>query len=172
MIGSQKSKTMVIVITGLPGVGKTTLANSLAPLIEAQVLSSDKIRKELFARPTYSKHEKLLVYDVMGLVAKYLNRSGKNCIVDATFNREEFRKRFKERLDLQDDSFKIVECRCQEETVLSRLAKRKDKYSDADIEVYQMMKKMYEPIKMSHIEIDTSKDPKENARYLALAIGK
>ncbi|MGI0065194.1 MAG: AAA family ATPase, partial [Nitrosotalea sp.] len=36
---------MLVIICGLPGVGKTTLAKSLAPLIDGIVLSSDKIRK-------------------------------------------------------------------------------------------------------------------------------
>ena len=40
---------MIIIICGLPGVGKTTLAKGLAPLINAVILATDKIRKELFS---------------------------------------------------------------------------------------------------------------------------
>ena len=36
---------MIIIICGLPGVGKTTVAKGLAPLINAVVLATDKIRK-------------------------------------------------------------------------------------------------------------------------------
>ena len=42
---------MIIIICGLPGVGKTTVAKELAPLVNAVILSTDKIRKELFSRP-------------------------------------------------------------------------------------------------------------------------
>ena len=47
-----------MIICGLPGVGKTTLAEDLAPLINAVVLSTDRIRKELILKPTYKKQEK------------------------------------------------------------------------------------------------------------------
>ena len=36
---------MIIIICGLPGVGKTTIAKELAPLVNAVILSTDKIRK-------------------------------------------------------------------------------------------------------------------------------
>gem|GEM_PF-3571495 len=38
---------MIILLCGYPGVGKTTLANELRPLINAIILSKNKIRKEL-----------------------------------------------------------------------------------------------------------------------------
>ena len=45
-------------VCGYPGVGKTTLANELKPLISGVVLSTDKIRKELIDKPMYSEQEK------------------------------------------------------------------------------------------------------------------
>ena len=36
---------MIIIICGLPGVGKTTVARELAPLVNAVILSTDKLRK-------------------------------------------------------------------------------------------------------------------------------
>jgi len=36
----------IILIMGLPGSGKTTLANELAPLINAKRLNADQVRKE------------------------------------------------------------------------------------------------------------------------------
>jgi predicted kinase len=45
-----------VIVCGLPGVGKTTIAKDLAPLIDAVVLSTDKIRKELIPNlPTKNK---------------------------------------------------------------------------------------------------------------------
>ena len=43
---------MIIIICGLPGVGKTTLAKGIAPLINAVILSTDRIRK----RATFQTH--------------------------------------------------------------------------------------------------------------------
>ena len=103
---------MIILICGLPGVGKTTLANALAPLINAVVLSTDKIRKELIVRPNYSDEEKRLLYDILILFANYLHNSGINCILDATFNEQKSRDDIKKRLNLSNDQFKIIECIC------------------------------------------------------------
>ena len=48
----------VILICGLPGVGKSAISKKLALRLKAVVLSTDKIRKELIKNPTYSSKEK------------------------------------------------------------------------------------------------------------------
>ena len=141
-------------------------------MINATILSSDKIRKELFPNPTYSPFERKLVYDVMITLAKYLNEVKCNCILDATFNREDSRLEIKEKLHLDDKQFHIIECFCPEEVVVSRLKSRKDEYSDATIEVYQKMKKIYEPVKFGHMKVDTTLDPQENSHRITVEINR
>jgi len=51
-------------ICGLPGVGKSTVARQLAPLINGVVISSDELRKHLFRKPKYTRRDKKLVYGV------------------------------------------------------------------------------------------------------------
>lgn len=150
---------MIVIICGLPGVGKSSLSAHLAPLIDAVVLSSDKVRKELIARPTYSKAEVKLIYNLISLIAKYLHNAGLNCIIDATFNREKLRKQFKRKLELPDEQVRIVECICQENIIIQRLMARKKGYSDADFSVYKRMKKNFQPIREAHITVDTSQLP-------------
>jgi predicted kinase len=234
---------MIILFCGLPGVGKTRLANELATLINnnnSLVLSTDKIRKELISQPTYSREEKELVYDVMLLLTRYLhNEAGMNCILDGTFNTEESRRKARKELLLSSSRTRttttmtrttkrtvdeaetttvaavvserdgggkirrrrrgeedggsgsdviinlpkhiyIVECICPEEIVISRLKSRKRGFSDADVDVYRKMKRLYEPVreeeedreeedgkkKWSHIVIDTSQDLKVNAEEI------
>lgn len=150
---------MIVIICGLPGVGKSSLSAHLAPLIDAVVLSSDKVRKELIARPTYSKAEVKLIYNLISLIAKYLHNAGLNCIIDATFNREKLRKQFKRKLELPDEQVRIVECISQENIIIQRLMARKKGYSDADFSVYKRMKKNFQPIREAHITVDTSQLP-------------
>ena len=161
---------MIILFSGLPGVGKTSLANELAPLINAVVLSTDKLRKELISKPTYTKEEKKLIYNVMLLVARYLhNAAGVNCVLDATFNTEESRRTAKEKLvNVSSEQIYIVECVCPEDIVISRLKGRKGDYSDADIDIYRKMKQVYEPVKERerHIVIDTSQESKINTEKI------
>jgi predicted kinase len=159
---------LIVLVCGLPGVGKSTLAKDLAPLINAVILSSDKIRKELFPKPIYSKQEVKLIYDVMILIAKYLHRAGFNCIIDATFNKMRSRAELKNKLMLPKKELHIVECICPEDTVVSRLRGRKNDYSDADLRIYKRMKKNYDPILEDHIIIDTCQSSsKANAEKIA-----
>ena len=161
---------MIIIICGLPGVGKTTVAKELAPLLNAVILATDKIRKELLSKPMYGLRERRLIYDVMILMAKYLNMVGINCILDATFTRESSRREIKKKLGLASKDIHIIECICPEDIVLSRLRQRKYDYSDADSSVYKKMKRIYEPVKEAHITIDTSKHSKTDIRSIAAKI--
>lgn len=160
-----------MIICGLPGVGKTTVAKDLAPLINAVVLSTDRIRKELILKPTYKKQEKKLVYNVLLIVAKYLHKAGIDCILDATFNTENSRKELRKKLGLSQDQICIVECICPEDIVISRIKDRKNDYSDAGISIYKKMKRTYEPIKEEHIILDTNQQPsKTNAKKIVSQI--
>lgn len=152
---------MIILICGYPGVGKTSLANELGPLINAVILSTDKIRKELIDKPNYREEEKKLIYNILLLIAKYLHNNGINCILDATFNNQKAIEDIKKGLNLTDDQFKIIECICPEELVISRIQKRKRGYSDADVSIYRMVKENYEPLKEKHITVDTSQSLKK-----------
>ena len=158
---------MIIVICGLPGVGKTTLAKDIAPLVNGVLLSTDKITKELFSRPTYGREERKLIYDAMILIAKYLHKAGINCILDATFTRESSRLEIKKKLGLASKDFHIIECICPEDIILSRLRERKYDYSDADFSVYRNMKRIYEPVNEEHVTIDTSSLSKRDIRLIA-----
>ncbi|HZL22542.1 MAG TPA: hypothetical protein VFC05_04410, partial [Nitrososphaeraceae archaeon] len=53
------------------------------------------------------------------------------------------------------------ECICPEELVISRIKERKNDYSDANISIYKMIKKIYEPITEKHITVDTSQSLKK-----------
>ena len=158
---------MIFLICGLPGVGKTTIAKNLAPLIDAVILSTDKIRKELIPNPTYTKEERKLIYDVMVLIAAHLQNSGINIILDATVNKEYFRNKVKQRIRVPRDEFFIIECVCPEDIIFSRIKNRKEDYSDADISVYKKMKKIYEPVKADHITVDTSLNTTGNVKNIA-----
>jgi len=165
---------LIILFCGLPGVGKTSLANELAPLIDAVVLSTDKIRKEIITKPTYTNEEKKLIYNIMLLMTRYLhNEGGINCILDATFNTEESRKNAIKKLgNILPEDIYIVECICPEDIIISRLKARKEGYSDADIGVYRKMKQSYEPVKDKQrcIVADTRRDPKINAKEITVCI--
>ena len=120
----------------------------------------------------YGQRERRLIYDVMILMAKYLDKAGINCILDATFTRERSRREIKEKIGLASKDIHIIECICPEDIVLSRLRQRKQDYSDADFSVYRKMKRIYEPVKVEHMTVDTSMLSKTDIRSIATKILK
>lgn len=121
---------MLIIVCGLPGSGKTTLAKKISKKFGFVHISSDKIRKELYSNPTYSEEEKINVYMEM---AKRV-RNEKKSVVDASFSKKMYRKIF--------ESIKkplYVFCKISDVETIERLKNRKDKYSDATFEIYKKM---------------------------------
>ena len=164
---------LIVLVCGLPDVGKTSISKQLAKLTKWVVLSTDKIRKELIPNPIYSTEEKRLIYDVLVLIAKYLHQSGTNCILDGTFNTKYSREEIKKKLRLTSQQICIVECICPEDIVIARIKNRKDDYSDANAYIYTSMKATYQPIEEEHIVVDTSKEsPSNNAAKVINQISK
>jgi adenylylsulfate kinase len=83
-------------VTGLPGSGKTTIANITADILRAKdmrvkVLNIDDVRKVLTPNATYSLEERAIVYAAMAYMAKLLVEEGVNVIIDATGNLRQYR---------------------------------------------------------------------------------
>ncbi len=89
---------------GLPGVGKSTVAQLLAKTEGAVVLRSDKIRKErleelghpLNVSGIYPEKAMQKVYDIMFAKAEKVLQEGKSVILDATFAKKVNRDRARE----------------------------------------------------------------------------
>jgi predicted kinase len=82
---------MLIIVTGLPGTGKSTVAAALARELGADALSTDRIRREAARPPGFSKAEKGSVYERMFARAERRLRAGRSVVLDATFYRERLR---------------------------------------------------------------------------------
>ncbi|MFA5353821.1 MAG: adenylyl-sulfate kinase [Thermodesulfovibrionales bacterium] len=82
----------VIWITGLPGSGKSTIAEGVKGLIPLMViLRMDEMRKIVTPEPTYSETERELVYRSLVYTAKLLSELGHPVIIDATGNMKRWR---------------------------------------------------------------------------------
>ena len=84
-----------------------------------------KSKKEILPRPTYTKQELRLIYDILTLLAKYLYDTNVNCILDATFDTEYSRKKIKDKLLVSPKQMHIVECLCPENITILRLKTEK-----------------------------------------------
>jgi adenylylsulfate kinase len=123
-------------VTGLPGSGKSVISHELLKLlnknnINAQILSSDSLRKILTPKPTYSLEERDVVYNTLAYIAALLAHNGVNVIIDATANL----RRYRDALRIQIPKFLEVYVECPMEECIKREAKRKETYQ-APKEIY------------------------------------
>lgn len=84
---------MAIWITGLPGSGKSALADSLKKAFPRfVVLRMDEMRNIATPRPTYSEAERDVLYRALIFAAKKLTELGHDVVLDATGNRRKWRE--------------------------------------------------------------------------------
>ena len=84
---------MALWITGLPGSGKSTIADALkASHPDFVVLRMDDLRKTVTPEPDYSDPEREIVYRSLVYCAKKLTELGHDVIIDATGNMRRWRE--------------------------------------------------------------------------------
>ncbi len=151
----------VILVCGLMGTGKSTLARNLAPYLGVEVLRSDVLRKELLDIPESERHEsaygqgiytpemsRLTYARLFTRAAKHLH-AGRSVILDASF---QSRRERRAALDTAVDfgaRCAILECVCSEQTAKERLNLRmqdQSEASDGRQDLFQAQKEAYEPI--------------------------
>jgi GTPase SAR1 family protein len=85
---------MIIQIIGLPGSGKTTLAESLKERINAVHFNADKVRAELNSDLGFSAEDRVEQARRMGALARLVSKQGFPVIVDFVCPTAETRKAF------------------------------------------------------------------------------
>ncbi len=157
---------MLILISGLPGTGKSRISRELASHVGAVHISSDSIRKKMLERRTYSEEEKALVYSEMVSQVSASLFEGKNVIADATFYKASLRRRMKEAAEKAGTDFFMVECTLPEEKVKERISSRRKGDSEAKYREYLIVKEAFEPFTGERIIIDTSLPAKESVKTI------
>lgn len=161
---------MIIAMAGLPGAGKTTLANALraywAPR-RAVVLSKDRIRAELFSSEDieYSIDQDDLCMDVVFRVAEFLIRRNPDrpVILDGrTFSKASQRVPVVALSERTGVPLFWVSCVCADSAALARIVQ--DAASGSHLaanrtpELYWKLKEAVEPITQQHLIIETDQN--------------
>ena len=140
----------------LPGSAKSHFASWFANLVDADYISSDRLRKEIHIAGNYSDQEKMTVYNEMLEQMKTSLRKNSNLVIDATFYKEGIRKKFMQEAGGAGDIV-FIEVRADETTISERL-KRKRAFSEADFEVYKKIKDQFEPMEQPHLVLQSTND--------------
>ncbi|MBK6903755.1 MAG: ATP-binding protein [Saprospirales bacterium] len=141
---------MLILITGLPGAGKTTFAIALSKATGAVHLNTDRVRAALGLRGQYDAGSKEKVYHRLITLLETHLRQGETAIVDATLYRANIRKPFLDLAARLSTPIKWIEMRAGEQTIRERLQTKRP-FSEADFKVYLHLKTSYEPLEFPHL---------------------
>lgn len=148
----------LVIVGGLPGTGKSTLATELGRVAGLEVISSDRVRKELagkapgegaaapFGEGLYTPEWNDRTYAACLERARELIFDGQRVLVDASFREESRRRRFLGAATDWGVRSLFLQCRAEPGTVRERMVDRDGHGSDADWSVYLRAAEAWEPV--------------------------
>jgi len=155
-IEASKSRPALVLIGGLPGTGKSSLARAIAEQAGFQVIRSDVVRKELAGL----SGEARAAAEIGGglYTADWTERTYQECLaraeaalweggrvaVDATFLDESHRRRFLNTARRYGVPALFLLCEATPDIIRARLAARRGDASDADWAVYENTARRWE----------------------------
>jgi predicted kinase len=155
------AEPVLVVVSGLPGTGKSYFCRRLTERLPSIVLESDALRRVLFPQPSHSPAESARLFKAIRLLVDRLLRRGFCLILDATNLSERYREYFYSIAGRLDVKLVLVSVEAPPLLVKERLAARLGDASEnsaADWGVYMKMKASVEKITRKHYVVDTSRD--------------
>jgi adenylylsulfate kinase len=172
---------MVVIMAGVPGAGKSTLARELARRVHGAVLDKDVIRAALFepAHVEYSATQDDFCQEIMLQTAGYLLARDASLTIfldGRTFSRRYQRERAIAFAEQAGTEWALVECVCSEATALARLAEAVAQgthpAANRTPELYWRIRQSWETVEGPKLTIDTDGSlddcAEEVLRYLRL----
>lgn len=153
----------LIVVSGLPGTGKSFFCRKLAERLPFLILTSDSLRRALFPTPQYDEQENRRLFSACHVLIEELLEKGIPVIFDATNLLEHHREYLYRAAERAGARLILVWVEAPPEVVRQRLLAREvaavpDSDSQAGWQVYNKMKPRTEKISRNHLVVDTSRD--------------
>jgi predicted kinase len=168
------TKPVAVLVAGVPGVGKSTLAEGLARALIAPVFSMDWQLGALtpFKVLTNDNVGPLAEMMLVGAVARQL-QLGLDVVIDATGHEEEARRRYRAVAEGLGAGFVGVECVCSDETAHRTRIEGRDRgipgwHGTVPWEHVQRMKSPWEAWGDPHPLVDSATTSVEQALALVL----
>jgi adenylylsulfate kinase len=167
-VNSTKLQSQIVIMAGLPGTGKTALANALAKRLGGVVLSKDDVRAALFppGAITYSSGQNDFCMSVVLMAAQRIAADHRVPFVfvdGRTFSRTHHVMQVARGAAMIGAGLRILHLHCPEALALQRIKQDKNTHlaKNRDPLLYFLVKSYFEPITLPKLDVDTSRSLEE-----------
>ena len=150
---TQRKSGSLIMMSGLSGSGKSTVARNIAEDRSAIAIRSDVVRKHLAGIPLdesgdesiYTQEMTQKTYDRLRELAMMLVKEGYNVILDAKYDRSALRQPVIAEAEKLNTPLEIIYCYAPEAVLRDRLNSRQSDVSEATADLINSQKENFEP---------------------------
>ncbi len=158
-------------MVGAPGTGKSYLARQVAAALDADLIQTDAVRKEMFPRPRYSATESRAVYDESFRRLRVVLKDGCRVVFDATNLRERRRSALYALGEGLGATVTVVRAYAPDAVIRARVVQRfRDRdpldQSDATWQISRRLQRQSQPILYPHLVVNTLVSPRPAIRVL------
>ncbi len=153
----------LVLVSGLPGSGKSYFSRELTKRYPLAHLNSDVLRRALFPHPTHGAAESTRLFAAVHALVERLLSRGVSVVLDATSLKEAHRRPLYDIAERAGAVLVIVHTEVPPDVARRRLESRargqdSEDASEATTSVYDRMRREAEPIERPHVRVDTSKE--------------
>lgn len=156
---ARRIRPRLVLVAGLMGSGKTTLATNLGRLAKAEVVQTDRVRKRLaglesgdarwekYGEGIYAPTWTARTYEAMLDAARRALADGRSVILDGSWSKAKWRAKARALARSQEALFVLVECAAPERVLRRRLSARRPgaRPTDGRLELLEPQRAGYEP---------------------------
>jgi len=168
---------VLVVVSGLPGAGKSSLADALGGMLGATVLSVDPIEAAIWRCGIPPSFETgVAAYEVVAIVAEHQLRLGLTAIADSVSSLEVARSMWRLAASRADAALRVIEVICSDAEVHRKRLMSRDRgiagFPEPSWDDVEARRAEWEPWTDDHLVIDTMRGVDENLavalRYLSI----
>lgn len=156
MSKSRLLRPTIVMLYGLPGSGKTFFARQASEMLGIPHISSDRIRYELFEKPTFSKDEQAVVFNIMMIMLEQFTRSGLSALLDVSLGRAADRKLIREFAKKHKIETMLLWLQADSESCFARIKTRDRRKSDDQYSA-DMSREQFDTLER-HMQTPTGED--------------